>query len=249
MYSDLYLTGNAEEFYSSYYSKVIFNSNELFPNLEQPCCSLFAKRLGDKLFAIAKKPAEQSVEKPAPITVNEMAGFQYLSGYVVKKLLKTSRSNKNYQKEEHQSIIKVLTTMMTDDYTDQSLIEATSRGGLTAVNVNMQHIFRAAEETVRSHTSRNALQRIDTCKMTECLMKDMDVISVYDNIIQQSGTDINNETKDNLLEKMLTLYLRVCAFSVAKDLTGKHRAKIKDKKAKSLRKTITKATDKPVITG
>ena len=76
MYRELYLTGNAEEFYSLYYSKVIFNSKEFFHNLEQPLCSLFAKRLGDKLFVVAKKPVQGQVEKPPPITVKEMAGLQ-----------------------------------------------------------------------------------------------------------------------------------------------------------------------------
>jgi len=46
---------------------------------------------------------------------------------------------------------------------------------------------------------------------------------------------------------MLKLYLRVRAFSLAKDITGKHSAASKAKKAKGLRKTIKKSSDKPAI--
>eukprot|EP00794_Sanderia_malayensis_P012423 gene12423-13708_t len=45
----------------------------------QPLCSLFAKRLGDKLFANAKKPVQGPTEKPPPITSKGMGGLQFLS--------------------------------------------------------------------------------------------------------------------------------------------------------------------------
>ena len=45
--------------------------------------------------------------------------------------------------------------------------------------------------------------------MTECLMTDPEIVSVYNNIIKESETHIDQEITDNLLDKMLKLYLRV----------------------------------------
>ena len=47
---------------------------------------------------------------------------------------------------------------------------------------------------------------------------------------------------------MLKLYVRVRAFSYAKDVTDKHKSELKKKKTKSLRKDIKKASEKLEIT-
>ena len=247
MFIELTNTGNAEHFYSEYYGRIILKSKEFFPSLEQPLCSLFAKRLGDKLFASARKPVQGPFEKPSPITAREMGGLQYLSGYVVHKLLKKVKNQKNYLTKECQLVIQLLSTFLTKDVSGQALIEATSRGGLTAVTRNMHQIFIAAEEKFREETSIYSIRKIDINKMTECLMTDPEIVSVYNNIIKESETHIDQEITDNLLEKMLKLYLRVRAFSLAKDIIGKHSAASKAKKAKGLRKTIKKSSDKPAI--
>jgi len=176
-----------------------------------------------------------------------MGGLQYLSGYVVHKLLKKVKNQKNYLTKECQLVIQLLSTFLTKDVSGQALIEATSRGGLTAVTRNMHQIFIAAEEKFREETSIYSIRKIDINKMTECLMTDPEIVSVYNNIIKESETHIDQEIPDNLLEKMLKLYLRVRAFSLAKDITGRHSAASKAKKAKGLRKTIKESSDKPAI--
>ena len=58
---------------------------------------------------------------------------------------------------------------------------------------------------------------------------------------------IDSEVKDNLLENMFKLYLRVGSFSYARDITNKHMFVLKKKKNKALRKDIKKTMDKPTI--
>ena len=69
------------------------------------------------------------------------------------KLLKNVKNQKNYLTKECQLVIQLLSTFLTKDASGQALIEATSRGGLTAVTRNMQQIFIAAEEKFREETS------------------------------------------------------------------------------------------------
>jgi len=52
---------------------------------------------------------------------------------------------------------------------------------------------------------------------------------------------LNAELKDNLLEKLISLYLRVRAFSTARDMIEKHRDLQKKHKIKGLRKSLKKA--------
>ena len=74
-----------------------------------------------------------------------------------------------------------------------------------------------------------------------------EIVSLFNNLIEDSGVAINSEVKDDLLENMLSLYLRVSSFSYAKDITNKHKFELKKKKSKALRKDIKKAMDKPSI--
>ena len=57
-------------------------------------------------------------------------------------------------------------------------------------------------------------------------MDNPDIVSLFS--VVSDGIDIQNEIKDNILEKMLELYLRVRSFSFAKDITSKQK-KLHDK--------------------
>ena len=68
-----------------------------------------------------------------------------------------------------------------------------------------------------------------------------DIVSLFS--IVSDGIDIQNEIKDNILEKMLELYLRVRSFSFAKDITSKQK-KLHDKD-KGLRKEVERSMEQP----
>ena len=88
------------------------------------------------------------------MTKNELDGFQYLCGYVVKNLIKKLKNHKNYKTEQYQIMIAILECICTDDY-DQKLINCLSRGGLTAVHNGCLPTFLMAEELFRKYTMEN----------------------------------------------------------------------------------------------
>ena len=53
------------------------------------------------------------------------------------------------------------------------------------------------------------------------LMDNLDIVSLFS--VVSDGIDTQNEIKENILEKMLELYLRVRSFSFAKDITSKQK--------------------------
>ena len=75
-------------------------------------------------------------------------------------------------------------------------------------------------------------------------MKDKDAISTYNSIVKNcSKTEGYKEIKHNLLNELFQLYLRVRAFSLAKDITDKFKLRNKSGKKKSLRKYIKKSLE------
>ena len=181
------------------------------------------------------------------ISSRELDGLQYFSGYIISKLLKKSKNSKHYKNEEHQFNIAVLTSMKAKKCVEQKLILSQSRGGLVAVIDEVQNIFKIVEKKFRIETSKQHVRKINTRKMVDELLRNSEIISMYGSLTEPISLDINEEIKENLLASLILLYLRVRAFSLARDITSKHRLALKAKKAKALRKNIKKATETPPV--
>ena len=79
--------------------------------------------------------------------------------------------------------------------------------------------------------------------MVSRLAKNSDVISKYNSILGSKDITVEEEIKDNTLERILSLYFRVRAFSYAKDVVQEHKRSKQGKKAKSLQKDIKRASE------
>ena len=246
-YDNLSNSNNAEKFYSSFYSTIVVKADMYLPNLPKPNCTLLATALAEKLYSYFKRSPKTVIVKPKEITEKEIGGIQYLAGYVIRKFLKKAKNNLNYSSMENQAIITVLTNATAEDFSNQKLIDTQNRGGLTAVTEECQQIFIRAELKFRTDTASNIhLRKIDIDKMTLDLMNNTEVIGFYKVIVDNSGIQkgLEDEILENLLEKMLKLYFRVRSFSLAKDITTKHKIALRQQKAKGgLRKNIRKQTD------
>ena len=95
-----------------------------------------------------------------------------------------------------------------------------------------------AEELFRRETCDAKMTRIDTQKLVEKLVKSSDVVSIFNEITQNITEDA--DVKHTLLKNMCALFLRVKAFSKAKDITTNYLMvnKKKAQKKKALRKDL-----------
>ena len=123
-------------------------------------------------------------QKIIALTKNELDGFQYLCGYVVKKLIKKLKNHKNYKTEQYKVMIAILEGICTDN--DQKLINCLSKGGLTGVHSGDLPIFLMAEELFQKVTMGNP-HRIDVAEMVVQLSTKPEVISISNNIVEESG--------------------------------------------------------------
>ena len=167
-------------------------------------------------------------------------GIQYLAGYVIQKLIKNAKKLKSTY-----GLLDVLEHMVTDT-SMQKLIQIQSRGGLTAAILEANQIFFKAEEIFRAHTT-TGLQQVKINNMIEELFQDVDLISIFNTIMESAGKShtIDVDIKNNVLITMLKLYLRVRTFSLSPDIIARHRQELKVKKAnKGIRKTLKEYTNK-----
>ena len=243
---------DAEYFYSNYFSTIVKESEKYFLNIEKSAITLLASRLADKLFSFFKTPQDKLVNseiKPKPINQSELDGLQYLSGYVIRALLKRAKNSKTHLLRENQIIISILSNAILPDFAEnQKLVDIQTRGGLTKVVDEAQEMFILAEQLFRKTTeTEKHLKKINISAMTEELLQDTKIISLYKAIIGTSDTNgLDNEVKVNLLENILKLYLCVHSFSFAKDITSHKKQKQRNLKfkTKALRNDIKKASGK-----
>lgn len=99
LYDSFISKGNSEAFYAKFYGEIALNSSKYFKGLSQRAATLFATKLADTLLGHAKEGLKKNSAKDVVTTVslseNELAGMQYLGGYVLQSLHKKHRTSKH----------------------------------------------------------------------------------------------------------------------------------------------------------
>ena len=173
---------------------------------------------------------------------NELDGFQYLCGYVVKNLIKKTLKSQILQNRAISNHDCYSRRYMHWWY-DQKLINCLLKGGLTEVHNGCLTIFLVADELFRKDTMGNP-HKIDVADMVDQLTKKPKVVGIFNNIVDESGVkNFLPELKINLLILILSLYLKVRAFWKTRDITKKAK-QLETQKSKGLRKTIKQKSSK-----
>lgn len=238
IYKKLKNSINAEKFYTDYYHQIFVNPTP-FPGLDHQLSVELLRKTGDKILAqfqtSIRNIGDQMVtgDNVPPITLDEMEALEYLGGYVIanlEKKLKRKSNNKEY--------LEILNCFESDDVKDQVLVNLLNRGGLRGITFNSKNIFTKAEVEFRRYTASWKMQNIDVNAMIKNLMVDLEVTGNF-----YAATDHIDNLKEevllNVVESMLTVYLRVRCFSFVRDITvEKKKEKDEALKEKALRKSL-----------
>ena len=201
---------DAEFFFSSFFADITAKAHHLFANYPQVLSSMLMMQLGDIVFSYLSKP--EVVEKPpTPISDKEIGALNYLSGYVVFKLLKKIRNSSKFNSFENQQFLNILECTL-DKKGGNELIDSLSRGGLKTVTSDTLRIFYLAEEEFRKITEISNLRKINAEEIAH-----HDIVSIF-KTVTDDVTDVTDETRENVLNKILHLYLRVRSYSLTRDV-------------------------------
>ena len=103
------------------------------------------------------------------------------------------------------------------------------------VNENVQNIFLECEKSFSLSTS-NFQTVINSAQFVQEIQGSPCVISNFDVLCYNIEPKTNKEISLNLLENMLLLFTKVCAFSFARDVKERFKARIKKPKKSIVKK-------------
>ncbi len=239
--------GNAEKFYPHFYKCV---SQELpLRNLSRHSCLLVGFELANHILAHLNdsKYSEKLHPKkfdPASFSKKDTACISYLSGYVFSTFYRRIRHSRKWNTNTSQMCLSLLlagkSTIIDDESnTPHALVDARNRGGLWKMSSEVLSIFSIVEAHFRSH-SCSTYNRIDAKDMVNVLLQNSEILSQFSKVRGRAEQKADKDIAMDLLEDMFTLYIRVRAFSYAKDCQERHKIKSKKAKEKSLRTSIKK---------
>lgn len=251
-YEGLVKNGDAEKFYTKFYSAVPLNAMKYFEGLSRNAATLLSTKVADRMLSYSKEKAATSTPNleatNVPLLEQEMAGLQYLGGYVLHKLHNKHVNSKISKSAESEQAISLLKAGKCKDEAEnvkdtQKLINCLNRGGLWSITKSAQTIFLRTENYFRAATAKSGLQSIDINSIIMKSINDVATVSAYNTLVSDSELVICKNVGKDVLQNIVSLFVRVRSFSFAKDVIQKHKMKAKQVKAKALRKEITRANN------
>lgn len=239
LYDDFSNSGNLDKFYSKYYATVPLKSTNFFCGLSRNAATLLSTKVADNLIAFCKKQKESSgtTNSTTSLKEREIAGLQYLGGYVLHKLYKKHARDSCNESQQAMAILKAGKLEETGD-SGQKLIASLNRGGLWNITRPAQKIFLRIETLFRQLTPNVNLEGVNLDGITRKAITDSDILANFDLIVTDASIKPDSHVSKDVLYSTIKLYIRVRAFSVAKDVIQKYKIKAKQTKAKSLRKEM-----------
>ena len=236
---------DAEKFYSMFYSTVTIKSTSYFAGLSKNAATLLSTKLADHMLSYSKKQeCTNSSASSAKLTEKEMAGLQYIGGYVLNKLHHKDAQSKSGKLPESQQAMSILKAGR-EETVDASLklVSCLSRGGLWGITKAAEKIFLQAEKYFRSSTCNGPILKINIEKIRSESSSDLEIIAAYNTLLANSELRIDKHVAKDVLQSILDLYIRVRSFSFAKDIVQRYKIQTKQLKDKALRKEISRASN------
>ena len=239
---------DAEKFYPTFY-KCISENESGFISLSRHCSLLLGFEVANHILAhlacgssYAGEIVNSKIDQNH-FSKRELASIGYLSGCVFGTVYRRIRSSKQWHNaisEQCMSILLAGKISSSDDTLQQAeneqvepnqssdsdncehlLVSIRNRGSLWKVSPEVVKIFSLAEVYFRSKTSSSVV-KIDAKDIVAKLMTDFGVLSNFSNI-RSKAEKVDKEIALNLLEQLLSLYIRVRGFSYAKEKLQQHK--------------------------
>ena len=236
------------KFYHAFYENIVRQST-IYWSINYSAGTVLARRLCETLLAYVKNQ-ETRLEidsiKIKNLNGREYCGMQYLAGYVVHKLYLKHRNLKNYKTKTNQQTMTLLKACQLDPAKQihAKLVTALTRGGLWCVNEHMEKILLISEKhfSIKTDVSKRSIGIFSPVKS---VMEYKPVKNVMESVIESiPDVQIEKEIVKITLYNMITLYMRVRAFSLARDIVQKEKIAKREKgKGNSLRKSPKKSDE------
>ncbi len=226
-------------FIQSFYN-LVRKDCHMFKSISQQSSLLLGMELSNHIMAhlICAETAMTGIIQPSLKALNyrEMTALVYLIGSVcgtlywrLRKSAKGQEANLAHDKSQYLALLLATKVAVHETQSSHKLLNAKNRGGLSGVKDDIIMIFRIAETLFVSTTATDR-HSIDAVSIVDKLLANPVILSFLSSVCSSADVEICKEMRLNLLEQMLTLFIRIWAFSYAKDIRNEH---------KRLQKSIT----------
>lgn len=239
-----------EGFYGKFYAKIVSKAKEYFPGLGRNSATLLSTKLADHLLAFklkqTKDAQDASIAVQIELSATEKDGLHYIGGYVLHKLHRKLKNSTHWRSDETQQSIALLEAgkMNSEDAGEETLVTALSRGGLWSIKPCIDELLIIAEKNFRQCVKKG-VRSIDTKSIIEKTLKDENVLINFNMLVADSELEVEDELIKLLLHSILSLYVRVRAFSSARDVVQKFKMRQGMSKKKGLRKELKRSSEAP----
>eukprot|EP00795_Rhopilema_esculentum_P006574 gene6574-12110_t len=234
--------GNQEKFLPQFY-RTVHEETHFFKDLSRNCCLLLGFEVANHIFAHLSGAKQNKEAESVSMIKKKFSGKErnvitYLSGHVFSEMYKRVRRSKSWECSINQNYLSLLEARKSSDQIIQSnkdycLTAAKNRGGLWLVNPIIVDMFLAAEAVFRIKTEV-IKPKIDQHDIVKCLLKESSVHAAISHLRNNATLATSNEITKNLVEELLSLFVRIRVFSYAKDICQSQKAA--KGKERSLRK-------------
>ena len=247
--------GDQEQFYKTY-RKVTKDCEDFDVKFGKNQARLFLHELSNvilsKLLSVSESESFLDTGNDFNLSEKEMAGLQYLSGYVFHKLFSKLRKSKRYYESfEVKLSCDLLKAAKIDDEAGKEkrrLINIKDRGGLWTICEDGEQMFVELEKSFRKVTS-GFKTKVDKDQLLIEAVNNTKILFHFQKLIER--TEIHTEelaTSDKfcvkkLLTKLLQLYIHVRMHSHAKDIKERMKVKNQQSRKKSLRCELKRLED------
>ena len=235
-------SGDLEIFYPQMYN--VFSTADDYTNLSHDCSLLLSFDVVNQIVAhITGANVHNDIlvfqnSDIATLSEKDNSIISYLSGYVFGTFYRRLRFSKSKSSTLYHQ--QCLSFLMAGKCSGESLplpehthVQLLDRGGLWKVNNYVTSIFQVAECHFKNIAQINTT-KIDAPSLVSTLIKNPFIQENVSFIRNSSPDIIKKEIAYNLLEDLLTLYIRVRAFSFVKDQIQSHKIKKSRSKSSSL---------------
>lgn len=235
---------NVEKFFTAFYCSVVKHAQEYFPTLSPKAATLFATTLANKLLEHAKQSYKSSElcqpNSSQPLTERELAGLQYLGGYVFRNLYRRLHKSQTWKTQEGQQMLSVIEAAKEASVpSSDRLVSCLNRGGLWSICTTAQNILARAEMHFKVRAN---VQSIDHTEISKICLMDHEIMANYQSIVEMSSIEVCKDVSKDVLQQIIDLFVRMRCYTYSRDIVQQYKRKQKLSKSKALRKTIERSS-------
>lgn len=219
MFKQLMKKKDQEKFYTMFYSTVPLNSTKYFTGLSRNAATLLSTKVADIMLVYSKEKSVFPLKDfEIKLCDKEMAGLQYVGGYVLHKLYNKHTISKLCESRVSQQSIAVLKAgkkqehIMTENH---KLTSSLNHGGLWEITKPAQTIFIRTEKYFRFLTSDCLVTGIDIDEIKSNSTNDSEVLTAFNCMKANSELKVDDRVAKDVLQNIIHLYIRVWSFSFA----------------------------------